>query len=196
MTHDEPSNPKPKKSLAKWQVVLVVVSIIVAASGVGLMVYQAVSADETPTATEPTRSTPPGTNAPSGFAPAENEPAGNEPDTPATSDAKSDTDRLIDSASGAVFRLGFGFFAGFAIGYAVRAFVKVSLIVIGVGLLALFGLQYAGLITVDWARVSGGFESFGSWATAQTKDFANFITGYLPSAGAGLAGAFVGLRRK
>jgi uncharacterized membrane protein (Fun14 family) len=188
---DERPVSTPTKSLAKWQVVLVVVSIIVAASGLGLMVYQAMSADETPVATEPTRSTTPGTNAPSGFAPAENEP-----DAPATSDAQSDTDRLIDSASGAVFRLGFGFFAGFAIGYAVRAFVKASLIVVGIGLLALFGLQYAGLITVDWERVSGGFETFGSWATAQTKDFANFITGYLPSAGAGLAGAFVGLRRK
>jgi uncharacterized membrane protein (Fun14 family) len=188
---DGASKPKPKKPLAKWQVVVAVVSIIVAATGAGLMVYQAVNADETPAATEPTPSTLPGTNAPSGFAPAENEP-----DAPATSDAQSETDRLIDSASGAVFRLGFGFFAGFAIGYAVRAFVKVSMIVIGVGLLALFGLQYAGLITVDWARVSGGFESFGSWATAQTKDFANFITGYLPSASAGLAGAFVGFRRK
>ena len=186
---DESANPKPKKALARWQVAVAVVSIIVAAVGGGLMVYQAVSADETPAATEPT--TLPGTNAPSGFAPTENEP-----DAPATSDAQSDTDRLIDSASGAVFRLGFGFFAGFAIGYAVRAFVKVSLIVIGVGLLALFGLQYAGLITVDWERVSGGFETFGSWATAQTKDFANFITGYLPSAGAGLAGAFVGFRRR
>jgi uncharacterized membrane protein (Fun14 family) len=189
MTSDETSNPKPKKTLAKWQVVIAVVSIIVAAAGAGLMIYQAVSTDETPAASEPT--TLPGTNAPSGFAPTENEP-----DAPATSAAQSDTDRLIDSASGAVFRLGFGFFAGFAIGYAVRAFVKVSLIVVGVGLLALFGLQYAGLITVDWERVSGGFESFGSWATAQTKDFANFITGYLPSAGAGLAGAFVGFRRK
>jgi len=193
---EESSNSKPKKTLARWQVVVAAISIVVAVAGGGLMAYQAINSNDDSATTEPAPSTLPGIDTPSGFAPVENVPAENEPDAPATSDAQSDTDRLIDSASGAVFRLGFGFFAGFAIGYAVRAFVKVSLIVVGVGLLALFGLQYAGLITVDWTRISGGFESFGSWATAQTKDFANFITGYLPSASAGLAGAFVGFRRK
>ena len=66
----------------------------------------------------------------------------------------------------------------------------------GVSAVRLLRLQYAGLITVDWGRLSGGFETCGSWATAQTKDFDNFIPGYLPSASAGLAGAFVGFRRK
>jgi len=179
---------KVKRALAPWQVVAVVVSVVIAIAGAGLMVYQASVSDPAPAATGPATSNTP---TPSGFAPIEDRPD----DEPA-GEAESDTDRMIDSASGAVFRLGFGFFAGFAIGYAMRAFVKITLVIIGVALLGLFGLQYAGLVDVDWEQISGGFQSFGSWATAQTKDFANFITGYLPSATAGLAGAFVGFRRK
>lgn len=177
-----------RRGLAPWQVVAVVVSVVIALAGGGLMVYQASTGDDGPSATQPAPSTG---HAPSGFAPIEPPPEGE-----TVAEERSETDRVIDSASGAVFRLGFGFFAGFAIGYAMRTFVKITLVIIGVALLGLFGLQYAGLVEVDWERISGGFESFGSWATAQTKGFANFITGYLPSATAGLAGAFVGFRRK
>lgn len=185
---DGQKRPKPKRGLAPWQVVTVVVSVVIAVAGAGLMAYQATAGDPAPAATEPATGDTPTA---SGFAPIEHQPD----DEPAA-ESESETDRVIDSASGAVFRLGFGFFAGFAIGYAMRTFVKITLVVVGVALLGLFGLQYAGLVDVDWEKISGGFQSFGSWATAQTKDFANFITGYLPSASAGLAGAFVGFRRK
>lgn len=186
---DRPRPIKPKKPLAPWQIVAVVVSVVVAAAGGGLMLYQAAAAGPSPVAQQP--SNLPGANTPAGFAPTDTPPD----DNTARSE-RTDTDRLIDSTSGAVFRLGFGFFAGFAIGYAMRAFVKITLVIIGVALLGVFGLQYAGLVAVDWEAISGGFETFGSWASAQTKDFANFITGYLPSAGAGLAGAAIGFRRR
>lgn len=190
MTDSSPDSPK-RRGLAPWQVALAAVSIIVAIAGGGLMVYQSIAVPDEPAASAPSHSA---SDLASGFAPRDSSPdASPSSETPAGDATR--TDRAIDTASGAIFRLGFGFFAGFAIGYAMRAFVKITLVVVGVGLIALFGLQYAGLITVDWEQISGGFESFGSWATAQTKDFANFITGYLPSASAGLAGAFVGFRR-
>ncbi len=191
--NDQPTPSAERKRLAPWQVTVAVLSILVSVAGGAWMVYQNTTAEPAAidaTATSPT-DIPTGTQ---GFAPVNRSNDG-EPQ-PTSTESPTDTDRLIDSASGAVFRLGFGFFAGFAIGFALRTFVKITLVVVGVGLIALFGLQYAGLITVDWEQISGGFESFGSWATAQTKDFANFVTGYLPSATAGLAGVFVGFRRK
>lgn len=95
----------------------------------------------------------------------------------------------------ALFRLGFSFFAGFAMGYALRVFFRMSMVVIGVILLALFGLQYAGLIAVDWSAMSDRYDDVLGWLRAQTSGFRGFITGQLPSAASGVAGLVGGWRR-
>lgn len=179
--------PRHRRRLRPWQRVLAVLSVVVAIGGAGWMVYDASTRPEPATAS-PTPSS--GSDFAHGFAPTT--PTGGDSDDAET---PSETDRLIDSASGAVFRLGFGFFAGFAVGYAMRTFVRITLVAAGIAILGLAGLQYAGIITVDWEMLSGGFETFGAWFTEQTKGLAGFITGYLPTFGAGLAGAFVGFRR-
>lgn len=96
---------------------------------------------------------------------------------------------------GALFRLGFGFFAGFAIGYAARAFLRISILAAGLLLLGLFGLQYAGLISVDWAAMETVFDHVVNWLRTNTADFRNFITGQLPSTAAGLGGLLVGFKK-
>jgi uncharacterized membrane protein (Fun14 family) len=95
---------------------------------------------------------------------------------------------------GAMFRLGFGFFAGFAMGYAARAFLRISILAAGLILLGLFGLQYAGLITVEWAAMDMVFDHFVNWLRTNTANFRDFITGQLPSAAAGLGGLLVGFK--
>ncbi|RMH12242.1 MAG: hypothetical protein D6695_07310 [Planctomycetota bacterium] len=173
-----------RKKLRAWQKALAALSIVIALVGAGWMGYVASTGDA------PAATSGDGAGAlASGFAPTT--PEGDE----GTADDGSQTDRLIDSASGAVFRLGFGFFAGFAVGYAMRMFVRVTLVGAGVAILGLAGLQYAGVIQVDWERLSGGFDTFGTWFSAQTQGFVAFVQGYLPTFGAGLAGAFVGFRR-
>lgn len=180
----KPREPKARTKLRPWQKVLAVLSVVVALGGVGLMVYAASTRPE-PAATAAGQ---PGSDLARGFGPA------GDPADPASSEP-TQTDRLIDSTSGAVFRLGFGFFAGFAVGYAARMFVRITLTAAGIAILGLAGLQYAGVIDVDWEKISGGFDTFGAWFTEQTKGLTGFITGYLPTFGAGLAGAFVGFRR-
>lgn len=76
-----------------------------------------------------------------------------------------------------------------------RMFVRITLAAAGIAILGLAGLHHAGVIDVDWETISGGFDTFGAWFSEQTKGMAGFITGYLPTFGAGLAGAFVGFRR-
>lgn len=182
----KPREHKPRRRLRPWQKVLAVLSVVIALGGVGLMVYAASTRPE-PAAT--TAGQPGSSNLVRGFGPT-GEPA---PDS--ASSEPTQTDRLIDSTSGAIFRLGFGFFAGFAVGYAMRMFVRITLTAAGIAILGLAGLQYAGVIDVDWEKISGGFDTFGAWFTEQTRGLAGFITGYLPTFGAGLAGAFVGFRR-
>ncbi|MCB9841045.1 MAG: hypothetical protein H6809_05290 [Phycisphaeraceae bacterium] len=105
-------------------------------------------------------------------------------------------DRPIDLYSPAVFRLGFSFFAGFAMAYALRQFVKITIATLGVVLLGLFGLQYAGLIQVDWGLLEGKFDAAAAFLREQTESFTAFVRGYLPSSASAATGAFLGFRRK
>lgn len=103
---------------------------------------------------------------------------------------------VADPWSPAIFRMGFGFFVGFAMAYAMRAFVKVTMVSAGVFFLLLFGLQYAGLIEVKWAAMADRYDTMQDWLLAQVGGFRAFITGYLPSTGAALAGLGLGFIRK
>lgn len=110
--------------------------------------------------------------------------------------APSQAERAIDLYSPAVFRLGFSFVAGFAMAYALRQFVKVTLLVAGVVLLGMFGLQYAGLVQIDWGAIEGKYDSIAAFLAQQTASFSTFVSGYLPSATSAGAGAFIGFRKK
>ncbi|MEM7229773.1 MAG: FUN14 domain-containing protein [Planctomycetota bacterium] len=112
------------------------------------------------------------------------------------STASTENEYAIDVWSPALFKLGFSFFVGFCIGYAVRTFVKVSIIGIGMILLILFGLQYAGLIDVDWNAFQDRYDGIMGWLRAETETFSQFVKGSLPSAGAVAAGLVFGFRSK
>jgi len=196
MTTDTPpapvGTPSPARGLRPWQRALAIASVAIALVGAGLWVYAAATAPQAPAPRAAMPSSPSGLA--SGFAPSA--PSTDAPDADTPEPDTSAADRLIDRYSPAVFKLGFGFFAGFALGYAFRAFIKVTLIAAGVIIAALFALQYAGLIAIDWQRLSGGFDTATAWLADQTKDFVQFITGVFPSAAAGLTGAFVGFMRR
>lgn len=101
-----------------------------------------------------------------------------------------------DPWSPAIFRMGFSFFVGFAMAYALRSFAKVTLFSAGVFFLLLFGLQYAGLVEVKWTAMADRYDGIQAWLKAQVGGFQAFVTGYLPSAGAALAGLGLGFIRK
>jgi uncharacterized membrane protein (Fun14 family) len=101
----------------------------------------------------------------------------------------------LERYSPTIFKLGFSFIIGFAIAYALRTFVKISLVVIGLIALAMFGLQYAGVLQVDWTAIGQHAESAKSFLIAQTSSFQHFITGELPAAGSAAAGMVIGFRK-
>jgi len=106
-------------------------------------------------------------------------------------------DETIDDPwSPAIFRMGFSFFVGFAMAFALRTFAKVTLFSAGIFFLLLFGLQYAGLVEVKWTAMADRYDTIQAWLRAQLGGFQAFVTGYLPSAGAGLAGLGLGFMRK
>ena len=91
---------------------------------------------------------------------------------------------------------GFGFFLGFAMGYALRAFFKLALLVCGVFALGLTALAYTGLVEIDWTTMGGYFDAFVERVRAEAGDFRTFLTGSLPSAGMAALGLVAGFRRR
>lgn len=119
-----------------------------------------------------------------------------EPGETAGPPPSADAPAVQDEWSPAIFRAGFSFFVGFAIAYALRQFVKISVIALGLFFLALFGLQYAGFIEVKWALLQERYEQAGSWAAGEFESFRTFITGSLPSAALAAAGLVAGFRKR
>ena len=101
----------------------------------------------------------------------------------------------IHSWSPLFMKGGLSFLIGFSIGYALRTFLKLSMLVTGVVALAVFGLSYAGLVEVDWDTISGIFDKGVAKVREEAGQFKTFITGSLPSASIAAAGLVLGFRR-
>ena len=122
-----------------------------------------------------------------------------EPATTPEGEATAEADAqppVTDPWSPAIFRMGFGFFVGFSMAYALKAFAKVTVVSAGIFFLLLFGLQYAGLVEVKWTAMADRYDTIQDWLKAQLGGFQAFVTGYLPSAGAATAGLALGFIRK
>lgn len=169
---------------ALWRSKILIAMAAVTLLGVGLWIYAAVTRPE-PSAARPSASA---TSLASGFAtgdPAATTPVVTEPEP-----------RLVDDAAPAVARFGGSFIAGFCIAYAFRRILKVAIIVTGVTLIALFALQRAGVVDINTQLVADSLEKGFAWAKGEAGAMKDFILGYLPSAGAGVTGMVMGIRKK
>lgn len=189
------------RGLGRAQLIsLVVAAVVTLAGGALWAVGAASSAVEGPAAVERRSSPEAGREAPllapeQGLVPVD-PPAGPSAAPPAAEEAPPAEEGLMDRISPAVFRLGFSFLVGFAIAYALRTFVRISLVAAGLLVLALFGLQYFGVIDVNWTAMEGHFDRARDWLAANTRTFGDFVTGQLPSAGSAVAGFVVGVRKR
>ncbi|MBK7403210.1 MAG: hypothetical protein IPJ41_00910 [Phycisphaerales bacterium] len=194
MTEQAAAKPGFIAGLTGLQRLLLALAGALSLSGAGLWGYAATTSPERPA----TISTEQGAQgAASGLAPqgfADESAAG----TPAADSRTSSgaEQSPLQTYSPTIFRLGFAFFLGFAIAYAIRAALKVVLIVVGAVLLLLVGLQMAGLIAVNWEAMRGLYDGSTSWLGQQTQSLSAFLSGYIPSGGTALAGFGVGLMKR
>lgn len=104
--------------------------------------------------------------------------------------------QYLEDWSGPMMQLGFSFVVGFSIGYALAFFLKATAVVLGVLLLMLFGLQYVGVLDVNWPGVQSYYDSLIGWAQPHAGSFREFIANNLPSSGMAALGLFTGFKRK
>jgi uncharacterized membrane protein (Fun14 family) len=91
-------------------------------------------------------------------------------------------------------RVGFSFIVGLAAGFALKVAFKIALVVIGVMLVGVFALQYAGLAEVDWSGVELQYDTGADWLGTQGGALLDFMGRNLPSVASFLAGLAVGLK--
>lgn len=173
----QPAAPA-RRPLGRWRKAALIGSVVLMVAGLGMWIYAAITADSAPPSAA--RSAV----APNALAPMNaSEPAEAEP-------------RPVAQWSPVIFRLGFSFFVAFCMAYALRTFMKVAVLALGVAFLALFGLQYAGLVNVNWEALKARYDDLAVWVSAQTQTFKAFVTGYLPSAASAGAGFVAGFVRR
>jgi uncharacterized membrane protein (Fun14 family) len=114
-----------------------------------------------------------------------------EPATPPPS-APPDSGALVNEAF--FLKLGFSFMVGLAVGYALKIAFKIALVVLGVILLGVFGLQFAGLVQVDWSVLELRYDSWADWLSVNGSAFLSFVGDNLSSAASFLAGLALGLK--
>ncbi|MBX3350980.1 MAG: FUN14 domain-containing protein [Nitrospira sp.] len=103
---------------------------------------------------------------------------------------------LSDMMSPALARGGASFIGGFLVGWAFRKTLKIALL-ITLSLAALVAiLKTTGWIHLEWNLIQSDVNRTLDWARGQAQSLKEVAVGYLPSAGAGVAGAFFGFRNK
>lgn len=93
------------------------------------------------------------------------------------------------------FRLGVSYIGGFFLGWGLRRFLKLTLLLSG-ALIAIAALgKKLGWVDADWASVEAHVRSSMTWLSGEAGSLKTLLTGYLPSAGAAGVGAFFGFRK-
>ena len=114
------------------------------------------------------------------------------PPVPADTGPPGDAGGLFSEAF--FLKLGFSFMIGLAMGFALKVAFKIALFVMGLILLALFLLQYQGVIDVDWSGFEVHYDTWIDWLSAHAGVFFGFVGDNLTSAASFLAGLALGLK--
>ncbi len=98
--------------------------------------------------------------------------------------------------SPAAAQLGGSYIGGFFIGWAFRRFLKMATLVVGAVFAGIAILKGTGWLDLDWSGLE--IQIMHSMAALQrgAEGLKQFLSGYLPSAGAAGAGTFFGFRKK
>jgi uncharacterized membrane protein (Fun14 family) len=96
----------------------------------------------------------------------------------------------------ATFRFGASYLGGFFLGWTFRRFLRMTLLLSGAAIVLIVLAKKLGWFELDWAAVESHLRHSLAWVQGEAGAFKEFVTGYLPSAGAAGVGAFLGFRRK
>lgn len=95
----------------------------------------------------------------------------------------------------AVEKMGFSFFAGFAIGYAAKFVSKIVMFFAGTFILGLFILQYNNILVIDWASMNSQFSVFAHSFSLEGQTLITYMQGNFQNGAAFIGGLILGWRK-
>lgn len=99
----------------------------------------------------------------------------------------------MDALSPLTYQLGIGGVGGFIAGYALKKFLKIVAIIVGLFVLALVYLGYSGIISINYSALGDSVSgAFG--LTGQAAEWVAPIIAHLPFAGAFGVAFFLGFK--
>ena len=194
----------PRRSLPRWKKIFLAAAVFLVVAGLGIRGVawlrpssgepgQEVAARRN-IAGEPGREPLPGNS----FAPWESTAQGGEglvepePEPELSARHRPETG---EDFSPVLFKGGLTFLVGFALGYALRVFARLSLLFVGIFMLAMFGLSYAGAISIHWDILQISFDNALVSLKESTAGFQTFVAGSVPLVGMGGVGLFTGFKK-
>ena len=181
--------------LPRWKIALVSLALLMGVAGMVLH-------PQSPSDVQETRTV--GNLSASGADPLSDPPAFRSDSVPAFEMMEETTEetlppnweRRLEDWSPLLTRLGFSFVVGFSIGYVLLILLRTTAFLAGLVLLALFGLQYLGVLYLDWQNIETSYQSVLSWVLPRAENFRDFITHNLSSSGMAAMGILTGLTRR
>ncbi len=187
------------RRLARWKIVLVSLALLMGVAGMALHPQSPSGIQETRTVGNLSASGADTLPDPPAFqsAPAPAlDPAFDRMEETTEAPLPPDWERRLEDWSPLLTKLGFSFVVGFSIGYVLLIFLRTTAFLAGVVMLALFGLQYLGVLYLNWQNIETSYQSVLSWVLPRAENFRDFITHNLSSSGMAAMGILTGLTRR
>ena len=195
---EEVQTEMPRR-LARWKIVLVSLALLMGVAGMALHPQSPSGIQETRTVGNLSASGADTLPDPPAFqsAPAPAlDPAFDRMEETTEAPLPPDWERRLEDWSPLLTKLGFSFVVGFSIGYVLLIFLRTTAFLAGVVMLALFGLQYLGVLYLNWQNIETSYQSVLSWVLPRAENFRDFITHNLSSSGMAAMGILTGLTRR
>ena len=90
---------------------------------------------------------------------------------------------------------GLSFLLAFSVGYALRTFLRMTIVVVGVLTLVVIGLSNLEWITIHWPTIQAFWNNNAPDLSDQFSSFQTFLTGSLPAVGLGGTGLWAGFKQ-
>jgi uncharacterized membrane protein (Fun14 family) len=103
---------------------------------------------------------------------------------------------LFTRVSPLMTRVGFTFIAGFIIGWAFRAFLKITAMLTSLGMAILVGLSYFHVLNIDFTSVEKKYQTDMAWVSDQADRAGKALLAHIPGSSSSFVGMFIGFKRK
>ncbi|MGP3667096.1 MAG: FUN14 domain-containing protein [Candidatus Bathyarchaeota archaeon] len=100
----------------------------------------------------------------------------------------------LELLSPLIVQLGFGGVAGFIVGYALKKLLKILLVFLGLGFMALLYLSYMEIITINHSKISSSFQDFFKKIAGGDLTLPTMLAANVPFIGSFIVGLGLGFK--